>query len=212
MISLLLDTSNFKLVVAIVDEEKNEVLSYYNEKLNGDLSVKVFEVIKQCIDNANIIPNDIDKIYSVTGPGSFTGVRIGVTICKTFAWTLNKKVIPISSLELLASTNTDYELNVAMIDARRDCVYAGVYDTKLNTIMEDRYISIEQLLLELKDKNYILITDDDFENINTINSKIDILKVINKHKNDVSVNPHSLNPTYLKITEAEAKLQTKNND
>ena len=43
-------------------------------------------------------------------------------------------------------------------------------------------------------------------------SKIDILKVINKHKNDVGVNPHSLNPTYLKITEAEAKLQTKNND
>ena len=212
MISLLLDTSNFKLVVAIVDEEKNEVLSYYNEKLNGDLSVKVFEVIKQCIDNANIIPNNIDKIYSVTGPGSFTGVRIGVTICKTFAWTLNKKVMPISSLELLASTNTDYELNVAMIDARRDCVYAGVYDTELNTIIEDRYVSIEQLLLELKDKNYILITDDDFENINTINSKIDILKVINKHKNDVSVNPHSLNPTYLKITEAEAKLQTKNND
>ena len=149
MISLLLDTSNFKLVVAVVDEDKNEVLSYYNEKLNSDLSVKVFEVIKQCIDNANIIPNDIDKIYSITGPGSFTGVRIGVTICKTFAWTLNKKVIPISSLELLASTNTNYELNVAMIDARRDCVYAGVYDNELNTVIEDRYISIEQLLLEL---------------------------------------------------------------
>ena len=145
MISLLLDTSNFKLVVAVVDEDKNEVLSYYNEKLNSDLSVKVFEVIKQCIDNANIIPNDIDKIYSITGPGSFTGVRIGVTICKTFAWTLNKKVIPISSLELLASTNTNYELNVAMIDARRDCVYAGVYDNELNTVIEDRYISIEQL-------------------------------------------------------------------
>ena len=212
MISLLLDTSNFKLVVAVVDEDKNEVLSYYNEKLNSDLSVKVFEVIKQCIDNANIIPNDIDKIYSITGPGWFTGVRIGVTICKTFAWTLNKKVIPISSLELLASTNTNYELNVAMIDARRDCVYAGVYDNELNTVIEDRYISIEQLLLELKDKNYILISDDDFENLKKIDSKIDILKVINKHKNDVGVNPHSLNPTYLKITEAEAKLQTKNND
>ena len=151
MISLLLDTSNFKLVVAVVDEDKNEVLSYYNEKLNSDLSVKVFEVIKQCIDNANIIPNEIDKIYSITGPGSFTGVRIGVTICKTFAWTLNKKVIPISSLELLASTNTNYELNVAMIDARRDCVYAGVYDNKLNTVIEDRYISIEQLC-KLADK------------------------------------------------------------
>ena len=212
MISLLLDTSNFKLVVAVVDEDKNEVLSYYNEKLNSDLSVKVFEVIKQCIDNANIIPNDIDKIYSITGPGSFTGVRIGVTICKTFAWTLDKKVIPISSLEVLASTNTNYELNVAMIDARRDCVYAGVYDNELNTVIEDRYISIEQLLLELKDKNYILISDDDFENLKKIDSKIDILKVINKHKNDVGINPHSLKPTYLKITEAEAKLQTKNND
>ena len=62
MISLFLDTSNFRLVVGVVDEKENKILSYYNEKLSGDLSAKIFEVIKYCIDSANIKPIDIDKI------------------------------------------------------------------------------------------------------------------------------------------------------
>ena len=118
MMSLFIDTSNFRLIVAVVDELSNKVISYYNEKLSGDLSVKVFDVIQTCIEQANIKPREIEKLYCVTGPGSFTGVRIGVTICKTFAWSLNKKVIPISSLEVLSSTNTNYKTIVGAIDAR----------------------------------------------------------------------------------------------
>lgn len=211
MKSLLLDTSNFRLVVAIADEDKNTVLSYYNEKLSGDLSTKVFDAIKGCIEQAGLLPQDIDKIYSVTGPGSFTGVRIGVTICKTFAWTLKKKIIPISSLEVLASTNTNTNVNVAIIDARRDYVYAGIYDNELNLIKENQYISIDDLLKNIKGK-YTIISDDEFENLDTRKSNIEIMKIINKHKNDKSVNPHTLNPTYLKVTEAEANLKNKRND
>lgn len=211
MMSLFIDTSNFRLVVAVVDELSNKVISYYNEKLSGDLSVKVFDVIKTCIETANIVPKEIEKIYCVTGPGSFTGVRIGVTICKTFAWSLNKKVIPVSSLEVLASTNTSYKTIVGAIDARRDFVYAGVYDKELNVKHNDKYISIKELKKLLENDNYCVVTDDElnsFENI--INSNIDVLKIINKHKNDKSVNPHKLNPNYLKITEAEANLKKKN--
>ena len=66
------------------------IKTLYNDELHGDLSVKIFEVIQECINGAEILPEDIEKIYVVTGPGSFTGVRIGVTIAKTFAWAKNK--------------------------------------------------------------------------------------------------------------------------
>jgi tRNA threonylcarbamoyladenosine biosynthesis protein TsaB len=211
MISLFIDTSNFRLIIAVVDELSNNIISYYNEKLSGDLSVKVFDVIKTCIDQANIKPKDIEKIYCVTGPGSFTGVRIGVTISKTFAWSLNKKVIPISSLEVLASTKADKNIIVGAIDARRDYVYAGVYDAELNIKYPDKYILIEELKKLLVEEDYYVVTDDEINGFeNKLNSNIDVLKIINKHKNDMPVNPHKLNPNYLKITEAEANLKKKN--
>ena len=104
MISLFIDTSNSRLVIGLINENKNEIISYYNEKVNNDISSKIFGVIENCVDGSGYNPKDIDKIYVATGPGSFTGVRIGVTIAKTFAWSLNVKVIPISSLEILASS------------------------------------------------------------------------------------------------------------
>ena len=209
MMSLFIDTSNFRLVVGVVDEKDNVVCSYYNEVLKSDLSVKVLEIIKECIDKANIRPNDIDKIYIVNGPGSFTGIRIGVTIAKTFAWSLDKKIIPISSLEVLASDNQDSDYVVSMIDARRGCVYAGIYDKHLNAYIPDKYISLEELYKKVP-KNSIYVSDDEIDVEGIKKPSIDILKVINKHKCDNGVNPHELVPSYLKITEAEANLKEKN--
>lgn len=209
MMSLFIDTSNFRLIVGVVDESRNIVCTYHDDVLKSDLSVKVLDVIKECIDKSNIRPNDIDKIYIVNGPGSFTGVRIGVTIAKVFAWSLNKKVIPISSLEVLASTDSDKDYVVSMIDARRDCVYAGIYDKDLNSYMSDKYISLEDLNNKIP-KNSLIVSDDDINMDNITKPNINILKVINKHKEDEGVNPHELVPAYLKITEAEANLKSKN--
>lgn len=209
MISLFIDTSNFKLIIGIIDESKNIIKAYYNENLKGDLSSKIFDVLKNCIDQSEIIPNDIDKIYIVTGPGSFTGVRIGVTIAKTYAWALKKKVIPISSLEVLASTHCNTKYVVPMIDARREAVYAGIYDNDLNIILPDSYITLEDLNSKLLG-DYTFISDDEITNYNVTNSNIDILKVINKHINDNGINPHELKPNYLKLTEAEVNLNKKN--
>lgn len=209
MMSLFIDTSNFKLVIGVVDETAKIVKAYYNEILKGDLSSKIFDVLKKCIDESNIVPNDIEKIYVVTGPGSFTGVRIGVTIAKTYAWSLKKKVIPISSLEVLASTKCSTKYVVPMIDARRDAVYAGIYDNELNTKLSDTYIALEDLNNKLPD-DYTIVSDDTIQNYNTIESEIDILKIVNKHMNDVGVNPHELKPNYLKLTEAEVNLKKRN--
>lgn len=209
MMSLFIDTSNFKLVIGVINEDSSTLVSYYNEELKSDLSSKALDVIKECIEKAGITPRDINKIYTVIGPGSFTGVRIGVTIAKTFAWTLNKKVIPLSSLEVLSSTEVNTDYVVSMIDARRDCVFAGIYDNNLNSFMEDAYISLEELMKKVP-SSYTLISDDDFENYTVEKSDINIIKVVEKHRNDLGVNPHSLVPSYLKITEAEANL--KKND
>ena len=214
MMSLFIDTSNFKLIVGVIDEENNVVKTYYNDDLDGDLSTKIFGVIQKCIDDANITPDNIKKIYAVVGPGSFTGVRIGVTFAKTFAWAKKVTVLPISSLEVLASTSVKTKYIVPMIDARRDCVYAGIYNTDLDSVFGDSYISLESLENNLpSDGDCTFVSGDNitfFRNI--IKSDVDILKIINKHKNDDGVNPHCLNPRYLKMTEAEANLMKKNND
>lgn len=212
--SLFIDTCNYRLVVGIIDEEKNEILTMHNEKIDGDLSSNIFNVIITCIESANLKKEDIKKIYCAIGPGSFTGVRIGVTIAKTFAWAKNIKVIPVSSLEVLATSHVATDLVIPMIDARRDCVYGGIYDSELNIIMPDSYISLESLFNNIpKEKSYTFICDDGIRYFDDIEmSNVDILKIVNKHKNDEGVNPHLLNPSYLKMTEAEANLLNKKND
>jgi tRNA threonylcarbamoyl adenosine modification protein YeaZ len=215
MISLFLDTSNSKLTVAVIDEKSEVVKTFYSNEVKNELSIKVFEIIDKCINEASITAEDIDKIYVSNGPGSFTGIRIGVTIAKTFAWAKNKKIIPVSSLEILATTPVEDEVIVPMIDARRDCVYAGIYDNQLNIILEDSYISLESLKRELpKDKNITFITDDNIDYFNNKkNSNIDVIKIVKKHRDDDSINPHLVNPRYLKMTEAEANLlKSKEND
>lgn len=211
MMSLFIDTSSFRLTIAVINEENNTIVSYYNELLKKDLSEKVLEVIKKCIDDSKIIPRDIKKIYIVNGPGSFTGVRIGVTIAKTFAWSMEIKLIPISSLEVLASLDVDNKYIVPMIDARRGFVYAGIYDQNLENYLHDSYISLDDLMKKLPE-DYVFVSDDQISNITTINSNINLLKVIKKHKNDEGVIPHSLVPSYLKLTEAESNLMSKNDN
>ena len=71
----------------------------------------------------------------VNGPGSFTGIRVGVSIDKVIAWGFNIPIIPVSSLELLATTNQEFKYSIPIIDARRGYVYAGVYDSENNNIL-----------------------------------------------------------------------------
>jgi len=198
MKSLFLDTSNSNAVVSIIKD--NTILSYVEFQNSKLLSENIFILIDKSFKKSNILPNDIDTIFVVNGPGSFTGVRIGVTIAKTMAWTLNKKVIPVSSLECFASTIDNGNV-VSLIDARRNYVFAGIYDSDLNVIQNDKYIKIDELKLD----NYKIVSLDDFDNIVTIKPKYNILKIIDKHKDDAGVLPHKLVPNYLKLTEAEEK-------
>lgn len=201
---LFIDTSTSYINIAIIDNDN--IIINYHEKVEKDMSSKIIPLINQGFKKCSFTINDINKIFIVNGPGSFTGVRIGVTVAKTIAWALKIDVIPLSSLEVMASTRSDKDYLVPMIDARRGNVFAGIYDKKLNIIMNDQLISYDQLSINLNG-SYEQISYD-LENMLKPNG--DLLKVINKHLNDKPINPHLLNPNYLKLTEAEEKLNDKN--
>ena len=205
MISLLIDTSTSNMTVSIIKNES--VLCNYQEKILTDMSAKILPIIDNSLMKIGLKLNDIDKIFVVNGPGSFTGIRVGVTIGKTIAWALKKEIIPLSSLELIATTSTSKKYIVSMIDARRNNVFVGIYDKELNCIKEDKLISIDEL--KSLNSDYEFVSYDDIKIDNLTKPNINILKIVNKHINDKGINPHNLNPNYLKLTEAEESRKNK---
>lgn len=205
MISLFIDTSLAYTTVAIVED--SAILSAKVVINDNTLSDRVFNYINECFDDSHKNIHDIHKIFIVTGPGSFTGTRVGVTIAKVMGWSLNIPVIPLSSLEFLATTNSNYDYIVAYIDARREYVYAGIYDKDLNVIKKDQHILISDLMSEIpKDGKVCWIGYEQLSNITNITPECDIIKIITKHNLDSSSNIHKLVPNYLKKTEAEEKF------
>ena len=188
---LFIDTCSNCLIISTIIN--NKIDYFFIDKNNNDTSSKVMKVLKEAVADINTV----DKIFVVNGPGSFTGIRVGVTIAKTIGFCLNIPIIKLSELELLATTNTDTKYNVSLIDARRGYVYAGIYDKDLNCYLQDQHI----LLNDIKyPDSYTVI--DNYDNI-------DLLKIIKKHEFDEPINPHDLKPNYLKRTEAEEKLDDK---
>ena len=123
-----LDTSSNFLYTAILEDEV--VIAEDKEKLEKDLSKYTLPKIKELILKNNISFDDIEKIIVVNGPGSFTGIRIGLTIAKTLAWAKNIPIIQISSLEAMALSNNMENIDyiVPIIDARRGFVFSTIYD------------------------------------------------------------------------------------
>ncbi len=212
MITLFLDTSTTKFIVGIYKNFDCLFLDVDNN--NNDLSSKVLPTIDNAIKKCDLLLDDIDKIIVVNGPGSFTGIRVGVTIAKTLAWTKNIDILTISSLELLATTKSSKEYVVPLIDARRDYFYAGVYLNGKN-IINDQYISRSELLEKIKKitdiDNVYFVSYDNIDNLDTHSPELVIEKIIKKYSNKKSLNPHSVNPNYLKRVEAEEKLDDKRN-
>lgn len=199
MRSLFINTSSFFMSIAIL--ENGKVVYKKEEEMLTDMASRIVPEIELAFDNVTFDIEDINNIFVVNGPGSFTGVRVGVTVAKMIGWALKKDIIPLSSLELLATTKIDSTNHIGVIDARRGYVFAGVYDSSLNVIMKDNYILLSDLDKYLVDGK--LISYDKIDG--ALAPSIDIEKVVSKHMNDEPINAHALKPNYLKLTEAEEK-------
>lgn len=198
---LYIDTSSSYLYTGIVCDGK--LISEVQENLQLDLSKLTLPKIAEMFSENNLKPNDIDKIIVVNGPGSFTGIRVGLTIAKVYAWSLNIPIIPITSLEAMACSCEEDRMLVPIIDARRGYVYGAIYKDD-EEILKPQHIKLETLMEYLKDNNYVFITKDDITlDGDKCSYKPDILKIVNKFCQKKALNPHGVNPEYLKLTEAE---------
>ena len=202
MISLFLNTSIDFLSVAIVKD--GVVLDSFYTKLNNDLSKITLSVIDDMLSRLSISKRDINRIVCVNGPGSFTGLRIGVTIAKVWAYSLNIDIVGVSSLFVLA-TGVEGDYIVPIIDARRGYVYAGIYDKNYNVVMEDCYISLEELSSRLSGlDSFVYVSSNGFND--SIEYVPDIDRVFKYIDMDNVSDSFSFVPHYLKRVEAEEKL------
>ena len=125
MITLFIDTSTTTLNVGLI---KDDLLIDKSSMSSSEHSKYTMSEIEKLFKNSNIAPKSVDKIMVIDGPGSFTGVRIGVTIAKTYAWACKINVVPISTLKAYALSLDGYDYYIPLIDARRGYVYGAIYD------------------------------------------------------------------------------------
>ena len=196
-----IDTSSPYLYSALYNEGK--VINERTMYLAKDLSCKTLDEVSKMFDESHIKPTDINKIIVVNGPGSFTGIRIGITLAKLMAFCLNILITTISSLEAMRESVQSDKLIVPIINARRNSCYAMIYDGD-NVIQDGMYMSIERLKLILMglNKEYIFVSNDEFD-FDTLSYKPDYKKIIDKYQNKKEISAHLVNPNYMKLTEAE---------
>lgn len=213
-----IDTSSSWLYTAIMED--NTIKAKKKMELASQMSKYTLEKVQELFEEAAITPKDIDKIVVVAGPGSYTGIRIGMTFAKIFAYTFNKEIIPITSLEAMTYSTDSKSYLVPVIDARRGFVYAGVYKEN-SSILENQYIKLSKLIAYLKnlpdkctfivEAKYLdtlkkMLLENSYQ-VDVVPYTVDISKILSLTKNSPSVNPHLVEPIYLKLTEAEENLR-----
>ena len=189
MYTLFISTFDELITIGLL---KNGKLIEKKEKIsNRNHSVYTVPMIEEILKNNNINTNYLNEIIVINGPGSFTGVRIGVTIAKTLAYTLDVPIKALTSLEAYAvSAKSKINKLVAISDLKGK--YIG-YFSKDNEILTDYiYLSNKEYDNYIKDKEKYILKDN----------KLDLEKIYLYLKNKDNINPHLVNPIYIKGIEA----------
>ncbi len=154
MLILALDSTAVSASVAVVEDER--LLALYHLNNGNTHSETLLPMIESIMDRLGITMDSIDLFACSSGPGSFTGVRIGAATVKGIAFGRKKPCVGISTLEALAEnligTARDGELICPVMNARRSQVYNALFrikDNALERITEDRAIAIADLEAEL---------------------------------------------------------------
>lgn len=147
-----IDTSTQVASVALLDE--NILIGEFTINTKKTHSQKIMPMIENLLFELDIDVSDLDRIAVANGPGSFTGVRIGVTVAKGLAHVNNTEIVLVSTLTSMAFNYVDTDYIVCpIIDARRDQVYTNICifeEGKLSVIFEDDIIMIDELIDKLK--------------------------------------------------------------
>ena len=160
------------LVLAIDTATKIGSVALYDDKIGviGELNIYVkinhSAVIMSMIDNlfkmTKLTINDVDRIAITVGPGSFTGIRIGVAVAKGLCYGTEKSIVGINELDLLANNIEGFQGEiVSLIDARKERVYYSIYEknSELKRVSDYKDGEIRELLENLKGKTPIFCGD-----------------------------------------------------
>lgn len=119
----------------------------------------LFQHIAALLDRHGLRAQDIDCYASATGPGSFTGVRIGLSAAKGLAESTGRKVAGVSNLRAIASFGVG-PLRAAVLDARRGEIYGAVYDSGLQIVQEELVRPFAAWIDDLPDGSVEFVTQD----------------------------------------------------
>jgi tRNA threonylcarbamoyladenosine biosynthesis protein TsaB len=193
--SLVIDTASSYLYIGLFDDTK--VIEEIYQKGHNDHSVTLMDELQKMFARQAIKPRSIDRIIVGVGPGSYTGVRVGVVVAKMLGYSLDKKVYTVSSLALLASASKPGTV-MAWIDARRKHAFIGTYKVTSDTVERLDSDVYEALDSYRENNNY---------DIEQTESKPNMVKLFYSDLLEEVQDIHQLAPVYLRKTEAEKNLK-----
>ena len=144
---LAIDTTTNVLTVSVSDGEK--ILAEYYIDHQRTHSQKLMPVVDRIISDAGVDISECDCFAVANGPGSFTGIRIGLAAARNFAQATGKKVIPVCTLKALAFNASFTKGRVcAVLDARNNNLYCAVFSFRgkgCKTVLEPSFMSADEL-------------------------------------------------------------------
>lgn len=197
MKTIVMDTSNAYLVVALYID--NECVEYIQETGNKKQSEYAILYLRKILEKQNLGVLDVDEMIVTIGPGSYTGVRVALTIAKTIGATTNIKIKTVSSLLAYAGMQTA----ISVLDARSNKIFVGVF--------KDGKPWIEEQIMDIVDfqefyKNYpgyLVVGDGKLVNQEIVPVKLyENIYQIAKNKEPVK-DIDILVPHYIKEVEAK---------
>lgn len=229
MMILAVDSSAVSAGAAIVNDGKILSEGFVNNKLTH--SRTLMPLIKGVLENADVTFDQIDAIAVNAGPGSFTGIRIGVACVKGLAFSADKPCVGVSTLESIAyNVSADEKIVCSVMDARCNQVYNGLFRVsggKVVRLCEDRAISVDDLKTELSGLSEdIIIAGDgallvyenvkEYKNISLAPEKLRYQQAYGVAacaepllKAGKGVSQGCIMPVYLRMSQAERELKKK---
>ena len=219
----ILSISTSSNIASVSISENDDCILELNINNNKTHSETLMPLIENIFNKTNLKLSDINAIACDVGPGSFTGIRIGISSVKAMAESLNIPVIDVSSLEALAYNieNINCKTICSLIDARNNQVYCGIFDKNYN-LLEDYLADDINIIIEtLKNYNNISFVGDgaiihkdllgieDFKYDNVIHSKSIAICAYNKYINNNVKTADTISPLYLRKSQAE-RMKQKN--
>lgn len=186
MLILAFETSAKAASVALADGEKLLAETYQHTGLTH--SQTLLPMAQQLLSSCGYSSEQVDAVAVAAGPGSFTGVRIGVAAAKGFAWGSEKPCYGVSTLEAMALQLGAWDgLIVPVMDARRNQVYSATFQTRngrLERLCDDRAIALDDLQEELKNVSepIFLVGDGSILCYNTLSAEIPNLILPPEHR------------------------------